>query len=115
MFPHLSRCHQKTSSSGRRTLILGTLTIIGVCLILMAIFGYDVVWSALNIPVKHPHFSDLRVLTGAAESMRLGFDPLYTNPGDPWNRELNHARIWQWIISTLGIDSSYTTPTTSLV
>jgi len=76
----------------------------------MAIFGYDVVWSALNIPVKHPHFADLRVLTGAAESMRLGFDPLYTNPGDPWNRELNHARIWQWIISTLSIDSSYTTP-----
>ena len=110
MFPHLSRCHQKTSSSGRRTLSLGTLAIIGVCLILMAIFGYDVVWSALNIPVKNPHFADLRVLTGAAESMRLGFDPLYANPGDPWNRELNHARIWQWIISTLSIDSSYTTP-----
>ena len=66
------------------------------------IIGFDQLWKLWNIPVR-PYFADLLVITGAGDSLREGFDPLYLNPGDPWHRELNYPRIWQHIVSNLGI------------
>jgi len=66
------------------------------------VLGFDPLWTLWNIPVR-PYFADLLVITGAGDSLREGLDPLYLNPGDPWNRELNYPRIWQSIVSNLGI------------
>jgi hypothetical protein len=52
-------------------------------------------------------FADLRSITGGAESSALGYDPLYENPGDPWNRRMTYPRIWQNAFA-LGINQSHT-------
>ncbi len=53
-----------------------------------------------------PQFADVRTITHGAESYAQGFDPLYNNPEDPWQRKLAYPRIWQGLFS-LGLNSSH--------
>ena len=39
-------------------------------------------------------FADLRTITGAADSLAAGLDPLVQNPGDPWGRAMTYPRVW---------------------
>ncbi len=71
------------------------------------LYGYNKTWQLWNIPVMRRPFADLRTITGGAESFAQGFDPLYENPGDPWNRRMTYPRIWQYSFA-LGINQSHT-------
>ncbi len=95
--------------SGRSLFILLLIAIGSGCFLLTYIMGNNVMWSVWNIPTMTPHFADLRVFTGVITSIEAGYDPLFNNPGDPWNRELNHPRIVQTIIVALGLREAHTT------
>jgi hypothetical protein len=95
--------------SGKQLLLIITVAVIAFFLIFGLLQGFDAVWSVWKVVPMKPHFADLRNLTGAAESIRLGHDPLYVNPMDPTKRPLNHPRLVQFIVSSLGLDLSSTT------
>jgi hypothetical protein len=80
------------------------------CLIMAALFftyGYEKTWRLWNIPVMMPYLADARVITAGAESHALGYDPLISNPRDPWGRPMNYTRVWQFLFY-LGLDQSDT-------
>ena len=52
-------------------------------------------------------FFDARNLTAAWECQRLGHDPLFDNPCDPWRRPLMYLRPWL-LLGVLGLDHSHT-------
>jgi len=79
-----------------------------ICVFVGTVKGYSAIWSIWHIPVMTPYFADARNLTGGAESIENGYDPLYENPGDPWGRPLNHPRLLQHILSGLGINQEHT-------
>jgi len=37
----------------------------------------------------------------------MGLDPMYENPGDPWERPMNYPRVWQ-LLFALGLEQSHT-------
>src|SRR5580765_8094929 len=57
------------------------------------LWGVDL-WPFLGVPSGPSLFFDARNLTAAWESSRLGYDPLYVNPRDPWGRPLMYLRPW---------------------
>jgi hypothetical protein len=75
---------------------------------LFSLYGYNNTWRLWNIPTMSPHFADLRVITGGAESYAQGFDPIIKNPGDPWQRRQNYPRVWQSLY-LIGVNQSHTT------
>jgi hypothetical protein len=65
------------------------------------------VWTALGVPPGPSLFFDTRNLTAALDCRRLGYNPLFQNPCDPWRRPLNYPRAWlafRW----LGLNQSHT-------
>ena len=52
-------------------------------------------------------FFDARNLTASWECQRLGYDPLYDNPCDPWRRPLMYLRPWL-LLGVFGLDQSHT-------
>ncbi len=92
----------------RRKVILACVLVTLVFGLLFSLYGYDRTWRLWNIPTMSPHFADLRVITGGAESYAQGFDPMIENPGDPWQRRLNYPRVWQSLYS-IGVNQSHTT------
>jgi hypothetical protein len=66
-----------------------------------------VLWNILGVSTITPNFFDLRAITSAWESQRLGYDPLVSNPRDPLRRLMNYPRIWL-APSSLGLDQSHT-------
>ena len=64
-------------------------------------------WPALGVPSGPSLFFDARNLTAAWECKRLGYDPLYDNPCDPWGRPLMYLRPWM-LLTFLGLDQSHT-------
>ena len=75
-------------------------------LLLFYFYGYDATWHLWNIHTMSPSFADVRTITHGAESYAQGFDPLYENPEDPWQRKLAYPRIWQGLF-LLGLNSSH--------
>ena len=65
------------------------------------------VWAVLGIPPGPSVFFDARNLTAAWECQRLGYDPLYESPCDPWGRPLMYLRPWL-LFGVLGLDQSHT-------
>ena len=51
-------------------------------------------WPFLGVPSGPSLFFDARNLTAAWECQRLGYDPLYVSPCDPWGRPLMYLRPW---------------------
>ena len=94
--------------NGKRILFFIFLGILTLVSFVSVRFGYQNIWKMWNIPVMSPHFADLRVITGGAESYALGDDPLYHNPRDPWGRQMNYPRIWHGLFA-LGINQDHTT------
>jgi hypothetical protein len=87
------------------------LLMLGVVVALLAALfltvGFASTWRIWNIPTMSPAFADLQVITYGARSAAQGFDPLVSNPADPWGRPLNYPRVWQSLF-VLGIDPSHT-------
>lgn len=71
-------------------------------------YGYDATWQLWNIHTMSPHFADVRTITHGADSFEQGFDPLYENPEDPWQRKLAYPRIWQGLFH-FGLNASHST------
>jgi hypothetical protein len=95
--------------NGKRTLIFIVASIVTICIFIGFLKGYNAIWSIWKIPTMTPHFGDLRNLTGGAESISKGYDPLYFNPQDPWGRPMNQPRFIQYILVLLKINQYHTT------
>jgi hypothetical protein len=65
------------------------------------------VWPRLGVPSGPSLFFDARNVLAALECRRLGFDPLETNPCDPWDRPMVYPRVWL-LLRGLGLDQSHT-------
>lgn len=92
---NLPSAREPRTVPGRRLfllLLLGGATLVSL---LMATYGPDRTWHLWNIPTMRPVFADARSITAGAESSRAGFDPLVSNPSDPWQRVMNYPRAWQ--------------------
>lgn len=61
----------------------------------------------LGVPPMRPPFADMRVITGAAEGLRSGLDPMRENPADPWGRLFNYPRLWL-ALAPLGVAPRHT-------
>jgi hypothetical protein len=91
----------------------GRLVLIGAVIVYLAIIttGRLVwrvdLWPFLGVPSGPSIFFDARNLTAAWESSRLGYDPLYESPRDPWGRPLMYLRPWL-LLGALGLDQSHT-------
>jgi hypothetical protein len=91
----------------------GRLVVVGALIVYLAIiaagrlvWGVDM-WPWLGVPSGPSLFFDARNLTAAWESNRLGYDPLYVSPRDPWGRPLMYLRPWL-LLGALGLDQSHT-------
>jgi len=82
------------------------LLIVIIFSLLFYFYGYEATWHLWNIHTMSPYFADVRTITHGAESYAQGFDPLYNNPQDPWQRKLAYPRIWQGLFS-FGLNSSH--------
>jgi hypothetical protein len=60
-------------------------------------FGWVDTWRWWHIPARSPHFSDLRVITGASDSVERGFNPREINPGAPFGQRFNQTHVWLWL------------------
>jgi hypothetical protein len=62
--------------------------------------GWERTWKRWELPARTPAFSDLRVITGAGDSLDRGFDPREENPGAPFKQRFNQTSVWyglRWI------------------
>src|SRR5262245_40037972 len=91
----------------------GRLVVIGALIVYLAmiaagrlVWGVDI-WPSLGVPSGPSLFFDCRNLTAAWESSRLGYDPLYVSPRDPWGRPLMYLRPWL-LLGAFGLDQSHT-------
>ena len=91
---------------GRLILIVAVATYLGIVATGRLVWGVDL-WPYLGVPPGRSLFFDARNVTAAWESERLGFDPLYENPRDPWRRPLMYLRPWL-LLGVLGLDQSHT-------
>ena len=69
---------------------------------------YVAAWNRFGVPGVEPFFSDLRGITTAGDSYRAGYDPLVSNPQDPWHRPMNYPRVWLLPLMALGIHQDHT-------
>ncbi len=93
---------------GKLILALIIASVVIISIILMITTDYDSFWKIWKVHVMSSNFGDLRNLTGGAESIAAGYDPLHENPGDPWERNMNHPRLVQYIVSALGFNKDLT-------
>jgi hypothetical protein len=103
----ISRLLTWGSASDGRLVIVGALVVyLSVVASGRLLWGVDV-WPSLGVPSGPSIFFDARNLTAAWESSRLGYDPLYQSPRDPWKRPLMYLRPWL-LLGALGLDQSHT-------
>ena len=92
--------------SGRKVLLVIVLVFSLLIGLLYSFFGGRLlpIW---NVPTHFPPLIDLRgVLTGF-DAARLGFDPIYNNPLDPYKRPVAYPRIW-FLFGFLGVSERHT-------
>ena len=56
--------------------------------------GWEQAWRTWQLDARRPHFSDLRVITGAGDSIERGFNPREENPGAPFGQRFNQTSVW---------------------
>lgn len=61
----------------------------------IAIFGFSSFRQFWNMPQTPLIFPDSHTIITGAESHALGYDPMFKNIVDPYDREMNYPRIWQ--------------------
>jgi hypothetical protein len=85
---------------GKSLLIAGIVLMWVVLGILFNVYGYEETWQLWGVPTEMPPFKDFRLIPGAAESFRNGFEPSITNPGDPNGRIFNYPAFWRLFFYT---------------
>ena len=91
---------------GRRVLFAA----LAMCFSIVAaarVSGGPNLFSSFGVPPGPSLFFDARNLTAAWECDRLGYDPLYDNPCDPWRRPLMYPRPWL-LLTPLGLGQGHT-------
>ena len=96
------------SRNGRVVLFVCLSTYLSAVAASRVIWHFDP-WPLLGVPSGPSLFFDARNLTAAWECQRLGYDPLYQNPCDPWRRPLMYLRPWL-ALEPLGLDQGDTQP-----
>lgn len=96
----------RQATDGRLILIAALMTYFSIVAVGRAVWKVDV-WPMLGVPSGPSVFFDARNLAAAWECSRLGYDPLYENPCDPWGRPLMYLRPWL-LFAPLGLDQSHT-------
>ena len=91
-----------------RVILIGTVIVYLTVIATGRLLGGVDLWPLLGVPSGPSLFFDARNLTAAWESSRLGYDPLYISPRDPWGRPLMYLRPWL-LLGVLGLDQSHTT------
>ena len=91
---------------GRVILTVAVATYLGIIAAGRLAWGVDL-WPYLGVPPGPSLFFDARNVTAAWESARLGYDPLYESPRDPWHRPLMYLRPCL-LLGVLGLDQSHT-------
>lgn len=56
--------------------------------------GWNDAWRFWHLDARTPHFSDLRAITGAGDSLERGFNPREKNPGAPFGQRFNQTSLW---------------------
>ncbi len=79
--------------SGRQLLLALTVGLLLLAGLLFYFLG-ESAWRLWNIPVMLPSFADARSILAGVQAQRLGYDPLYQNPLDPFGRVMAYPRIW---------------------
>lgn len=85
---------------GKALLIAGIVLMWAVLGILFLNYGYEETWQLWGVPTEMPPFKDFRLIPGAAESFRNGYEPSVTNPGDPNGRIFNYPAFWRLFFYT---------------
>jgi hypothetical protein len=85
------------SMTPRVWLFLGLTLVAAAHLWLIQHQGWNTTWRRWHIDARTPHFSDLRAITGAADSLDRGFNPREKNPGAPFGQLFNQTRVWLWL------------------
>lgn len=92
----------------RALLFLGLTLATGAQLWFIQRAGWDAAWRFWHLDARTPHFSDLRAITGASDSLERGFDPREENPGAPFKQRFNQTSLWLQL-RHLGIHESDST------
>jgi hypothetical protein len=95
--------------NGRKLLVILSVGVLIVFYLFLRIFGEESVWGALDIPTWHPSFIDLRGVLSGLDAARLGVDPIYENPLDPYGRPVVYPRLWL-ALGALGLSENNTEP-----
>ncbi len=94
------------AADGRLVLLAAVAAYLAIIAAGRLVWGVDL-WPFSGVPSGPSLFFDARNLTAAWECQRLGYDPLYENPCDPWGRPLMYLRPWL-LLGVLGLDQSHT-------
>lgn len=81
----------------RLWLFLGLAIFAGSHLALIHHYGWVDTWRWWHVPSRAVPFSDLRVITGASDSVERGFNPRENNPGAPFGQRFNQTNVWLWM------------------
>ena len=76
--------------------------------------GWEPTWRRWNMVSRSPFFSDLRVITGAMDTLDQGLDPMINNVGAPWHQQFNQPRLWLYVMAVLGI-REHDSPTVGVI
>ena len=96
----------RSDVDGRVVLVAAITLYLGIIAAGRLGWGFDL-WPYLGVPSGPSLFFDARNLTASWECQRLGYDPLYDNPCDPWRRPLMYLRPWL-LLGVFGLDQSHT-------
>jgi hypothetical protein len=107
MFAPLRRVLTWGSRTDGRIILLAAVAVyLGAIAAARAWWRVDL-WPRLGVPSGPSLFFDARNLTAAWECQRLGYDPLYESPCDPWGRPLMYLRPWL-LLTPLGLGQPHT-------
>src|SRR5512138_3330093 len=82
----------------------------GLILLCFRLLGYEQTWTTIwNIPAIMPPFQDMRMITGAAQTLKAGTDPSVSNIYDPSHQRFNYPGIWLPLLRT-PLDLRWTAP-----
>lgn len=81
----------------RLRLFIGIVLFAGCHLALISHYGWVDTWRWWHVPSRAVPFSDLRVITGASDSVERGFNPREINPGAPYGQRFNQTHVWLWM------------------
>ena len=77
-------------------------------LILATAFSSDwvTIWEKVRLPEWSGPFMDITVISIGVQTQKMGGNPLVSNPGDRYGRQVPYPRIWVYLFSWLRITES---------